>query len=178
MRYSLLLRGINVGGKNRVPMAELRQHLRDSGLTRVTSYINSGNLFFDFLGSKAELRDLISKSLASSYPFVDCFALISQEDYELEIEQLPDWWESELARKDVLFYTDLADKETIESLVSQMVLGNELVHFGETAIFWGKCDEASYLKAAYHKELIKHSFYKRVTIRNHKTFTKIGEFLA
>ncbi len=47
MRYVLLLRGINVGGKNRVVMAELREKLEALGFTEVTSYINSGNLFFN-----------------------------------------------------------------------------------------------------------------------------------
>lgn len=178
MNYSLLLRGINVGGKNRVVMAEFRAQLADLGLADVSSYINSGNLFFSTALEKAELNSLISRFLAEKYPFVTSFILISQKDYQAELALLPDWWYQEMARKDVLFYTDRSQKSEIEALVSQMALTEELVHFGASAIFWGKTDERSYSQTAYHKELIKQSFYKRITIRNHKTFAKIGEFLA
>ena len=46
MRYILLLRGINVGGKNKVSMSELKEALLNEGFIDVDSYINSGNLFF------------------------------------------------------------------------------------------------------------------------------------
>ena len=46
MRYILLLRGINVGGKNKVAMSELKVLLTELGFEDVDSYINSGNLFF------------------------------------------------------------------------------------------------------------------------------------
>ena len=46
MRYILLLRGVNVGGKNKVSMSELKNMLLTSGFEDIDSYINSGNLFF------------------------------------------------------------------------------------------------------------------------------------
>jgi uncharacterized protein (DUF1697 family) len=41
-----LLRGVNVGGKNKVPMAELKKELADLGLEDVLTYIQSGNVVF------------------------------------------------------------------------------------------------------------------------------------
>jgi len=41
-----LLRGINVGGRNRVPMAELRRLFEETGCGSVSSYIQSGNVLF------------------------------------------------------------------------------------------------------------------------------------
>lgn len=41
-----LLRGINVGGKNRVPMGELRSELASLGLEDVVTYLQSGNVVF------------------------------------------------------------------------------------------------------------------------------------
>jgi len=41
--YLILLRGINVGGKNRVPMARLRELLEELGHSNVSTYIASGN---------------------------------------------------------------------------------------------------------------------------------------
>ena len=46
-RYALLIRGINVGGKNKVVMAQLRQELTELRLENIETYINSGNIFFD-----------------------------------------------------------------------------------------------------------------------------------
>ena len=58
-RYALLVRGINVGGKNKVVMAELRQELTDLGLEKVETYINSGNIFFTSTDPKVKLIEKI-----------------------------------------------------------------------------------------------------------------------
>ena len=55
-----LLRGINVGGRNRVPMAELRELFEQAGLGSVSSYIQSGNVLFT---SEAADRDELSRQL-------------------------------------------------------------------------------------------------------------------
>ncbi len=46
-RYVALVRGINVGGRNKVPMAELRTCLTEAGYLDVRTYIQSGNVAFD-----------------------------------------------------------------------------------------------------------------------------------
>ncbi len=55
MRYVLLLRGINVGGRNKIVMADLRQAVADLGYDNVETYINSGNLFFDSTKSRGDI---------------------------------------------------------------------------------------------------------------------------
>lgn len=45
--YIALLRGINVGGHNKLKMADLRKMLESMGLTRVQTYIQSGNVLFE-----------------------------------------------------------------------------------------------------------------------------------
>jgi uncharacterized protein (DUF1697 family) len=52
-RYLALLRGINVGGRNKVAMADLRLIAADLGYTDVATYIQSGNLVFSSDGSTA-----------------------------------------------------------------------------------------------------------------------------
>lgn len=49
-RHLALLRGVNVGGKNRVPMGELRSLFEDLGFTDVSTYIQSGNVLFSTTG--------------------------------------------------------------------------------------------------------------------------------
>ncbi|UUZ86223.1 DUF1697 domain-containing protein [Paenibacillus sp. P26] len=45
--YIALLRGINVGGKNKIKMADLKRTLESMGLSRVQTYIQSGNVLFE-----------------------------------------------------------------------------------------------------------------------------------
>ena len=176
-RYALLVRGINVGGKNKVVMAQLRQELTDLGLEKVETYINSGNIFFTSRVLKDQLVEKLEAFFAVHYPFIQSFSLLSQEDYEAEVENLPAWWNEDLARKDVLFYTEGLDVEQVIEKVDSLELVDEVVHFGKLGIFWGKFSEESYSKTAYHKYLLKMSFYRHITIRNAKTFDKIGQML-
>ena len=160
-RYALLIRGINVGGKNKVVMTQLRQELTELRLENIETYINSGNIFFDTSIARNQLVEALKEFFERHYPFIQSFSLLSNEDYEKELRNLPDWWNHEMARKDVLFYTE----------------GLEVLHFGRLGIFWGKLSETSYSKTAYHKHLLKMPFYRNITIRNANTFDKIGQFL-
>ena len=176
-RYALLVRGINVGGKNKVVMAQLRQELTELGLEKVETYINSGNIFFTSTAPKARLVEKLEAFFAVHYPFIQSFSLLSQEDYEEEVENLPAWWNEDLARKDVLFYTESLDVDQVIEKVDSLELVDEVVHFGKLGIFWGKFSEESYYATAYHKYLLKMPFYRQITIRNAKTFDKIGQML-
>lgn len=176
-RYALLVRGINVGGKNKVVMADLRQELTELGLEKVESYINSGNVFFTSTVPKARLIEKLEAFFGTRYPFIQSFSLLSQEDYEAEVENLPAWWSEDLERKDVLFYTEGLDVDQVIEKVDSLKLEDEVLHFGKLGIFWGKFSEETYSKTAYHKDLLKMPFYRHITIRNAKTFDKIGQML-
>ena len=112
-RYALLVRGINVGGKNKVVMAQLRQELTELGLGKVETYINSGNIFFTSTDPKAQLVEKLESFFEIHYPFIQSFSLLSLEDFEAELENLPEWWTKDLARKDVLFYTESLDVDQV-----------------------------------------------------------------
>ena len=177
IRYALLVRGINVGGKNKVVMAQLRQELTELGLENVETYINSGNIFFNSIVSRTKLIENLQAFFERRYPFIQSFSLLSLEDYEKELRNLPDWWNHEMARKDVLFYTEGLDINQVIEQVNSLELVDEVLHLGRLGIFWGKLSEASYSKTAYHKHLLKMPFYRNITIRNANTFDKIGKFL-
>ena len=177
IRFALLLRGINVGGKHKVVMAQLRQELPELGLENVETYINSGNIFFDTNIARIQLVEDLKGFFERHYPFIQSFSLLSNEDYEEELRNLPDWWNHEMARKDVLFYTESLDVDQVIEKVNSFELVDEVLHFGKLGIFWGKLSEASYSKTAYHKRLPKMPFYRNITIRNANTFDKIGTLL-
>ena len=177
IRYALLVRGINVGGKNKVVMAQLRQELTELGLENVATYINSGKIFFNSIVPRTKLIENLQAFFERRYPFIQSFSLLSLEDYEAELKNLPAWWTKDLARKDVLFYTEGLDIKQVIEKVESMELVDEVLHFGKLGIFWGKFSEETYSKTAYHKYLLKMPFYRNITIRNAKTFDKIGQFL-
>ncbi len=62
-RYALLLRGVNVGSKNSLPMAELRRMLAEVGCTDVQTYVQSGNAVFATKLGEAALTRAIERAL-------------------------------------------------------------------------------------------------------------------
>ena len=176
MKYVLLLRGINVGGKNKVSMADLKNMILSLGYENVITYINSGNILFDSTDNIDTVNVNISQIL-NSYPFKINKVILTKQEYLEELENLPMWWKDELYRKDVLFYSEDINYSIIKERINNMSLNDENVHFGKRAIFWGKFNEKNYLKTSYHKYLIKEPFYKYITIRNGRTFMKIIELL-
>lgn len=62
--------------------------------------------------------------------------------------------------------------------IEAMPLGDEAVHFGENAVFWGKFNEAEFLKTAYHKHLLREDFYRQATIRSGATVERIASMLS
>jgi uncharacterized protein (DUF1697 family) len=69
-RFVALLRGINVGGRNKVPMAELRDVFGALGYGGVSTYIQSGNVLFSATGSStAELESTIERGLEERFGF-------------------------------------------------------------------------------------------------------------
>ena len=176
MKYVLLLRGINVGGRNKVSMADLKDAITGLGYENVITYINSGNIIFNSTENIGIVNDKISQIL-NSYPFKINKIILTKQEYIEELKNLPSWWNNDFYRKDVLFYSEDIDFSSIKERINNMPLNEENVYFGKRAVFWGKFNEKNYLKTAYHKYLIKESFYKDVTIRNGRTFMKIIDLL-
>ena len=180
MEYVALLRGINVGGNNKVVMSELREQIVAAGFANVRTYINSGNLLFEAedQASREDVAQTVEDILAHHYDFPIRLALLTAQDYLAQLDELPDWWHGEVARRDALFYTRGLDRDHVRERIEAMELGDEAVHFGEHAVFWGKFDEKSFLRTAYHKRLLREDFYRQVTIRSGSTVEKIAAMLS
>src|SRR3954469_8658023 len=67
-RYAALLRGINVGGKNLISMADLRAAFEEHGCTDVSTYIQSGNVLFETdrpaKGLETEIETMLERRFA------------------------------------------------------------------------------------------------------------------
>ena len=180
MEYVALLRGINVGGTNKVVMSELREQVEAEGFGHVRTYINSGNLLFEAEDEapREGVAQRVENLLARRYDFPIRLALLTAQDYLAQLDELPDWWHGEAARRDALFYTRGLDRGHVRQRIEAMELGDEAVHVGEYAVFWAKFHEREFLKTAYHKRLLREDFYRQVTIRSGSTVEKIASMLA
>lgn len=69
MRYIVLLRGINVAGKNKLPMAAFRTQLEAKGFKSVTSYIQSGNIGLNSEHEAEQVKYLIEQLLEEEYQY-------------------------------------------------------------------------------------------------------------
>jgi uncharacterized protein (DUF1697 family) len=66
-RYLVLLRGINVGGRNKVPMAALRELLESHGHTKVATYIASGNVILSSDRTAAAIKRELEEALPKTF---------------------------------------------------------------------------------------------------------------
>ncbi|CAG2130333.1 hypothetical protein LMG31506_00794 [Cupriavidus yeoncheonensis] len=127
--YILLLRGINVGGKNALPMKELVSILEDLGAVEVGTYIQSGNVVFQ---AGKEAADRIASDLGRrvkrSRGFLPASLLLSQNDLRRAIERnpFPDA-ESDASRLQVGFLAEAPARPDMERLAA-LKLESERFH--------------------------------------------------
>jgi uncharacterized protein (DUF1697 family) len=178
MRYVVLLRGINVGGRNKVPMQALRDHLSaDSG--DVGSYIQSGNLLLDSDLPAVELAARIESGLPTAFDLDSELVralVLDAAAYREVIDGAPPGFgtDPENYRYDVGFYVGVTAAE-----VAPYIIVNPDVE--ETT-----CGE----RAFYHRRLTALAsrsrlskiagtpVYASLTIRNWRTTTALAEMLG
>lgn len=67
--YLALLRGINVGGKNKIKMADLKQMFETLGFDKVETYIQSGNIIFESTETADKLQTVITNEILKTFGF-------------------------------------------------------------------------------------------------------------
>lgn len=178
MQFIILLRGVNVGGKNRVPMSDLKQYLTKAGFANARSHINSGNLIVESeKDSEKDVLEKCRKILSDNFVFPIDVVIISDEKYQTELASIPFWWgEDEDYRHNALFLLPSVNKKEIAKLLSIINTDYEKVFIGEQVIFWSSSFKQNYSKT-YYSKLASQPFYKKVTIRNRNTTLKLLKFL-
>lgn len=87
--YIALLRGINVGGHKKVPMAMLREVLITSGLKQVQTYIQSGNIIFKSSEKASRLEEIIKNSIQDSFGFEVSVIVKTPDELQTILEDCP-----------------------------------------------------------------------------------------
>ncbi|UJF33626.1 DUF1697 domain-containing protein [Paenibacillus hexagrammi] len=89
MVYIALVRGINVGGNNKVKMAELKAMFERIGLSRVQTYIQSGNVLFESDEKEGPLCERIELAFKTTFGFEVSMILRTAAELESLIAHCP-----------------------------------------------------------------------------------------
>jgi uncharacterized protein (DUF1697 family) len=177
VRYVVLLRGINVGGRNKVAMAQLREHLA-ADFGNVTSYIQSGNVLLDSDRSASEVATHIEGSLPKAFDLdsqlIRALVLDNTAYHEVVDSAPADFGsEPETYRYDVGFFigvtaTDVAPHIPVNPDVDQVTFSNRAFYY-RRAIALATRSRMS--------KIVQSSIYGALTIRNWRTTTTLARML-
>lgn len=176
MIYVALLRGINVGGNNKVDMKQLKESFEQAGMNNVVTYINTGNVIFEQDGlSQHELVHLLEQAIANDFRLQIKVVIRSIEQYAAMMKDIPDHWTNDALMKcDVMFLWEEVDHEaTLEQLTIKPEI--DTVRYVKGAIVWSIAKE-NVTKSGLSK-IIGTELYKKMTIRNINTTRKIYELM-
>ena len=88
--YVALLRGINVGGNNRLPMQTLRSLLQELGFQNVQTYIQSGNIVFQSPQTDPlHLASIITQAIQETHGFAPHTLVLSADEFQTSAQQNP-----------------------------------------------------------------------------------------
>ncbi|MBP2239492.1 uncharacterized protein (DUF1697 family) [Cytobacillus eiseniae] len=175
MIYIALLRGINVGGKNKIDMKLLKQTFEQVGMNDVVTYINTGNIIFSSKSSnKNELSLILEEAIHGDFGLPIKVIVRSFNDVSRIIQAIPDDWRNDKDMKsDVMFLWDEIDDESI--LKELVIKPIDTVKYVPGAILWS-VDKENITKSGMTK-IIGSKLYKQVTVRNVNTARKIYELM-
>ena len=93
MKYIALLRGINISGKNKISMSELKRALEENGYENVSTYLNSGNVIFE---TKQKSKDIIAKDIynivKATFNLEIPIFIMTAVELEDILDNNPNWW--------------------------------------------------------------------------------------
>lgn len=176
MVYVALLRGINVGGNNKVDMKQLKKSFEQAGMNNVVTYINSGNIVFTNLtGTKAEISRILELAIQENFGLQIKVLVLDFEDMKRIMSVLPETWTNDAKMKcDVLFLWDEINNESVmDSLVIKPDI--DTVIYVSGAIIWS-VDKQNLTKSGMTK-IIGSNIYRKITARNVNTTRKIYDLM-
>jgi uncharacterized protein (DUF1697 family) len=173
MVYVALLRGINVGGKNTVGMAQLKQTFRNFGFEDVKTYINSGNIIFS--SSRKPSAEHIEAAIQKDFGFHVPVVLRSFQEIALLVSGIPPQWVNDSAmRCDVLFLWPAVDNPDITQRIPHKPEIEDVLYLPGSVIW--RIDRDNVRRGAV-PNIIGSDTYRQMTIRNITTVRKLYELM-
>ena len=172
--YVILLRGINVGGKNKVPMTELKKYLEELGFADVSTYIASGNVILKSdkpAGKiKATIEEMLPKAFKLDSELIKILVL-SRKQLQTVVDAKPKGFgeHPEKYHSDAIFLMDVDIDEVMPIFKPRE--GVDAVWPGEGVVY---SQRVSALRTKSRLSLIAMSpLYKSMTIRSWNTTVKL-----
>jgi uncharacterized protein (DUF1697 family) len=170
-QYLALLRGINVGGKNLVRMADLRAAFEEMGLADVATYINSGNVLFRApRQARARLASRLERALSARFAMELKVVLLTEAQLRAVVEDAPDGFGADTHRSDAIFLrAPLTVKRAFPLFETKE--GVDQVWPGKGVIYFSRLDARA--SSSRLSRIVARPEYKEMTIRSWGTTTKL-----
>lgn len=174
-RYIAFLRGINISGKNKVSMAELKQGFVRLDYTDVKTYLNSGNVIFssdeaDTIKTTSRIEEMIKNQFGLDIPVF----VISKEEIEDILYHAPDWWgdENKEIYDNLIFIMSPATFKDVYDEIGEPKEGLEKIEEYKETVFWS-FSRKDYQKTNWWSKTASAAIGSKLTIRTANTVRKI-----
>ncbi len=176
MRHVALLRGINIGGRNKISMGQLKVAMEQTGFDDVSTYINSGNIFFTSNHDSTLLTQKLETVIADEFKLNIKVLLRTKPSIEAVVGAIPEHWTNDRdhMKCDVMFLWEHYDNPSVLEKI-HIRDGIDTVSYVDGAIIW-MVDRKNQTKSGMMK-LAGTDLYQHMTIRNVNTARKLLEFL-
>lgn len=175
-KYIIFLRGINVGGKNKVSMPILKKALEAGGFNNVSTYINSGNVLF--ASESDDLVELTKKSeniIQATFDLEIPVCIVPVKELAATLKHQPEWWDD--GNKEIIHYAIFLippiSVAEVFAAVGEIKPEFEKISYYANVIFWS-APRKTFNKARWSK-IANTSANKKVTLRNANTVNKMIE---
>jgi len=172
MKYVALLRGINVGGNNKVSMTELKGMFEKLGFADVQTYINSGNVIFS--GKKSLLKN-VELAFTDKFGFPIKFLFVDQERLQKIYNVIPTDWTNDAEQKTDIWF--LWDEYANESSLELLSINEDVdeVLYVQGVIIWHVLKKT--FSESGMNDVIGTKLYKNLTARNVNTVRKLVKLM-
>ena len=168
--YIALLRGINVGGHKKVPMAELRELLTKSGLEKVQTYIQSGNVIFQSVEvNKNKLEAVIHNAITSHFGFEVPVLVRTREDIKTIFDDSP-FLEEKKVNSYFTMLSEIPEKDLVDEASQKTYPNEEFVILKDCIYFFSAI---GYGNAKFNLNFFERKLKINATSRNYKTMVKL-----
>lgn len=174
-RYVALLRGINVGGRKPVPMADLRAAFEESGYADVSTYIRSGNVLFSSDRPRTELEDHVEEVLERRFGIPLVVVVRSHRQMRAVVETAPPGFgeQPDTYHSDAIFLRAPLTPKRVMAVVEAGGLreGVDQAWPGTGVVYFARL--SAQRTRSKMSRLISTPEYKLMTIRSWATTTKL-----
>lgn len=173
MKYVSLLRGINVGGNRKVPMAQLKQVFEGMGFGDVSTYINSGNVIFS--AATKPNTATIEQRLALHFGFAIDTLVLSAAELASVADAIPGEWANDTEQKsDVAFlFPDVDSPDIVQTIGHKPDI--ETMRYVPGALLMN-ISRQNQSKGSLLK-IVSMPLYRRMTLRNVTTVRRLAELV-